>query len=62
LVEEQIAQMKRLFGDKKIHELVFDETPYKTYRAKVASTATLKYISFNEGAGKERIYKGEGSI
>lgn len=62
LVEEQIAQMKQLFGDKKIHELVFDEMPYKTYHAKVTGTATLKYISFNEGAGKERVYKGEGSI
>jgi hypothetical protein len=54
--------MKRVFGDKNTQDLVFDETPYKTYSAKVTSTATLKYIPFNEGVGRERIYKGEGTI
>jgi hypothetical protein len=42
--------------------LIFDERPYKAYRAKVTGTATIKYIPFNEGEGRERIYKGEGSI
>ena len=58
LTEEQLATLKSHFGDKKIHDLVFDERPYKTYRAKVTGTATLKYIPF----GSERVYKGEGTL
>jgi hypothetical protein len=57
-----VAELKTHFGDKEIHELIFDETPYKAYRAKVTGTATMKYIPFNEGEGRERIYKGEGTI
>ena len=62
LTEEQLARLKRHFGDKGIHDLVFDENPYKVYSAKVTGTATIKHIPFNEGAGKERVYKGEGTI
>lgn len=61
LTEEQVTTLKRHFGDKKIHDLIFDERPYKIYRAKVTRTATLKYIPFAEGA-TNRLYKGEGSI
>lgn len=61
LTEEQLAQIKALFGDKKIHELIFDEAPYKVYQAKVTGSASVKYIPFAEGA-TNRIYKGEGSI
>ena len=61
LTEEQINTLKRHFGDKKIHDLIFDETPYKIYRAKVTGTATIKYIPFDEGS-THRLYKGEGSI
>ena len=62
LTEKQVAELKSHFGDKKIHDLIFDETPYKVYRAKVTGTATMKYIPFDEGKGRERVYKGEGSI
>ena len=62
LTEQQVVELKSHFGDKKIHDLIFDETPYKVYRAKVTGTATMKYIPFNEGEGRERVYKGEGSI
>ena len=61
LTEEQLSEIKRVFGDKKIHELIFDETPYKVYQAKVTGTASIKHIPFAEGA-TNRIYKGEGSI
>ena len=61
LTEEQLARIKALFGDKKIHELIFDEAPYKVYQAKVTGSASIKYIPFAEGA-TNRIYKGEGSI
>jgi hypothetical protein len=62
LTEYQIADLKRHFGDKGIHDLIFDETPYKVWSAKVTGTATIKYIPFDEGEDRERIYKGEGSI
>lgn len=61
LTEEQLARIKVLFGDKKIHELIFDEAPYKVYQAKVTGSASIKHIPFAEGV-TNRIYKGEGSI
>lgn len=61
MTEFQYQKMQRLFGDKKIHELIFDETPYKAYYAKVTGTATIKYVPFEEGE-TGRVYKGEGSI
>ena len=61
LTEEQVATLKSHFGDKKIHDLIFDERPYKVYRAKVTGSATLKYIPFSEGA-TNRLYKGEGTL
>lgn len=61
LTEEQIARIKALFGDKKVHELVFDEAPYKAYQVKVTGSASIKYIPFAEGE-TNRVYKGEGSI
>lgn len=61
LTEEQLAEIKRVFGDKKIHELIFDEAPYKKYYAKVTGSASIKHIPFAEGA-TNRVYKGEGSI
>jgi hypothetical protein len=53
--------LKRLFGDKKIHPLIFDEIPYKIYWAKATSSATIKYIAFEEGE-TNRVYKGEGEV
>ena len=61
LTEEQLSRIKAVFGDKKIHELIFDEAPYKKYYAKVTGQASIKHIPFGEGEHK-RIYKGEGSI
>lgn len=61
LTEGQLAALKAHFGDKKIHELIFDETPYKKYRAKVTGSATFKYIPFGEGT-TNRVYKGEGTL
>ena len=61
LTEEQLARIKQVFGDKKIHDLTFDEAPYKTYQVKVTGTSSIKHIPFAEGA-TNRVYKGEGSI
>lgn len=61
LTEQQVATLKSHFGDKQTHDLIFDERPYKVYRAKVTGSATLKYIPFSEGA-TNRLYKGEGTL
>ena len=61
MTEEQYAKLQELIGDKKIHDLIFDEKPYKVYQAKITGSATIKHIPFAEGANN-RVYKGEGSI
>ena len=61
LTEAQLNELKQWLGDKKIHTLIFDETPYKAYQAKVTGSASIKHIPFVEGA-TNRVYKGEGSI
>lgn len=48
LTEEQLRKIKVLFADKKIHNLIFDELPYKIYKVKTVGTPNLKYICFNE--------------
>ncbi len=58
--ENNMNDIKRWLGDKKEHKLIFDETPYKYYIAKVGQAVTFKSICFyNEG---KRIYKGTGTI
>lgn len=61
LTEQKFAELKRWLGDKKIHDLVFDERPYKIYSAKITGSATIKHIPFSEGE-TNRVYKGEGSV
>lgn len=61
LTEGQLGQLKVVFGDKGVHELIFDEAPYKVYRAKVTGTASLSYLAFEEGE-TGRVYKGTGSV
>ena len=60
LTEEQFAALKRWLGDKQVHELIFDELPYKAYQAKITGSATIKHIPFDENG--KRVYKGEGSV
>lgn len=72
LTEEQLHKLSLVFDGLGVHELIFDEWPYKVYDAKVKGTPTIKYVPFDyyqwEGEGenktqrKETIYKGEGSI
>lgn len=48
LSEEQFQRMKRVYGDKEVHDLIFDEAPYKVYKVKVTGTPNLKYICFDK--------------
>jgi phage-related protein len=60
MTEEQYRDVKAWFSGKTIADLIFDEAPYKVYKAKVTGNATIKHIPF--GKQGERIYKGEGNV
>ena len=60
LTEDNLRKLKRWLGDKKIKDFIFDEVPYKAYRAKVTGSATIKHLCFTEDGA--RVYKGEGTI
>lgn len=59
LTNRQLRRIQQVWNDKKIHELIFDEEPYKVYSAKITGTATMKYIAFED---EETHYRGEGSL
>ena len=60
ITEEQIQLIKTTFGDKKIHDLIFDEYPYKVYSAAVTTSIILKTVAFGEDNSLK--YSGEGNI
>lgn len=60
LPEVKYREMRQWLDGKAIHDLIFDEAPYKVYSAKVTGTPQLKTICFDEEG--QRIYKGEGTI
>ena len=60
LTEEEFYGLSKVFDGKEVHDLIFDECPYKVYKAKVTGTPSLKYICFEEG--EKDIYKGEGTV
>ena len=60
LTEIKYNQLKQWLNGKGIHDLVFDEKPYKVYSAKITGTPQFKTLCFTEN--DERIYKGEGTI
>lgn len=60
-VEEQhFRAMREWLSDREVHDLFFDECPYKVYNAVVSKTPTFKYIAFGDIG--TRVYKGEGTI
>lgn len=60
LEEDQLQIIKTKWADGEIHELIFDEMPYKTYSAKLDNNSVIKHICFSEAVG--RVYKGEGTL
>lgn len=60
LTEAQLFDIKTIWGDKGIHDLIFDERPYKIYSAKLTDTIVTKSLCFTE-KGVD-IFKGEGSL
>lgn len=64
MTETQLRTLRKLFNGKEVGELIFDETPYKAYSAKITGTPSLKFICFDEKIGDkvQRVYKGEGTL
>ena len=63
MTEEQFVRIKKVFGDKGIHDLIFDEWPYKVYRVKSTGTPNLKYICFDKGIDQnDRDYEDNSNI
>jgi predicted phage tail component-like protein len=64
LEETKLREMKRWLDGKAVHDLWFEEEPYKVYSAKVTGQPSIKVICFDEyiGGVKKRIYKGEGTV
>ena len=60
MTEEQLSFIKKFYCDKKIHNLIFDEDPYKIYSAKATGSAFIKHICFERD--NKRFYNGEGEI
>lgn len=58
--EETMRRIQQTWGDKQIHELIFDETPYKVYMAKCTNMPQFNFLCFDEN--NQRVYKGEGSV
>ena len=60
--EENFRLIAQLFACDKLQDLVFDEEPYKVYRAKLRSAPDFKHICFTDRHSGKRVYKGEGTL
>jgi predicted phage tail component-like protein len=60
LDEEGFLLLKQVYQNKQISDLIFDETPYKVYSAKVTGDNSLNYIPFSING--KRVYRGEGTL
>lgn len=60
--ERDFRKISQIFSTDKPQDLVFDELPYKTYKAKLKSKPEFNYICFRDRDTGERVYKGEGTL
>ena len=59
LDEATIRRIRQIFVTDKLKDLVFDEEPYKTYRAKLSRAPSFNYVCFLDKETNQRVYKGE---
>lgn len=62
ITEEVWRLMAQTFSTDKLQDLVFDELPYKTYKAKLKNKPDFKFVCFTDRDTQQRIYKGEGKF
>lgn len=55
-------RISQIFSNDKPQDLIFDENPYKIYKAKLKSKPDFKYVCFKDRETGKRIYKGEGTF
>lgn len=60
--EKTWRKISNLFATDKLCDLIFDELPYKTYKAKISKKPEFKFICFTDRDTGERVYKGEGTL
>lgn len=60
--EEIYRKIRQLFATDKLLDLVFDEEPYKTWRAKIKQKPEFKSLCFTDKETGKRVYKGEGRL
>jgi hypothetical protein len=60
MTEQQLRQISLFWNDNGVHELIFDEYPYKVYLARITGNSSFKQLCFNDR--DERYYAGEGSF
>lgn len=60
--EQQLRKIRQLFATDKLLDLVFDEEPYKTWKAKIKSKPEFKFVCFTDKESGQRVYKGEGKL
>ena len=60
--EKTWRRISNLFATDKLQDLVFDELPYKVYKAKLKNRPEFKTICFTDRDTGQRVYKGEGTL
>lgn len=61
VTEPIFRKIQQVLANDKLQDLVFDELPYKTFKAKLKSKPEFKHICFKDRNG-DRTYKGEGTL
>lgn len=60
--EEQLRKIRQVFATDKLQDLVFDEEPYKTWKAKLSQKPDFKTVCFMDKDTNQRVYKGEATL
>lgn len=55
-------KISQAFSTDKLQDLVFDENPYKVYRAKLSAAPDFSFVCFRDRDTDQRIYKGSGKF
>lgn len=59
--EQQLNNIKNFCESKKMAPLIFDESPYQYYCAKITSNSIASYYTFEDNSN-ERVYYGKGQL
>lgn len=60
--ENDYRKIRKLLAIDKLQDLVFDEEPYKTWKAKIKSKPEFKSLCFTDKETGQRVYKGTAKL